>query len=71
MCNVSKTTCKWFKWANNIHKKLIKNYDKSSDKGYILEVDIEYHKKLHDLQNGLPFLSERMRIQQACLWSLW
>ena len=29
--------------------------------------DIEYYKKLHDLQNGLAFLSERMKMQQAYL----
>ena len=31
----------------------IKNYDKNSDKGYILEVDVEYLKNLHDLDSDL------------------
>ena len=34
----------------------IKNYDKDSDKGYILQVDVEYPKNLHDLHSDLPFL---------------
>ena len=36
-----------FKWVKNVSKideDFIKNYDEDSDKGYILEVDIEYPK---------------------------
>ena len=40
----------------------IKNYDEDGDKGYILEVDIEYLKNLHDLHSDLPLLPERMKI---------
>ena len=43
----------------------IKNYDKDSDKGYILEVDVEYLKKLHDSHSDLPFLPERMKINKC------
>ena len=45
--------------------KLIKNSDEESDEGYILEVDIQYTKKLHDLHSDLPFLSERMKINEC------
>ena len=31
------------------------------EKGYILEIDVEYPKNLHDLHSDLPFLSERMK----------
>ena len=43
----------------------IKSYDESSDKGYILEVDVEYSKNLHHLHSNLPFLPERMTIISA------
>ena len=41
-----------------IPRKLIKSYNKDSDKGYILEVDFEYPKALYKLRNDLPFLPE-------------
>ena len=42
----------------------IKNYDEDRDKGYILEVDVEYPKNLHDLHSDLPFLPENMKINK-------
>ena len=44
------------------NEEFIKDYDEDSDKGYILEVDVEYPKNLHDLHSDLPFLPERMKI---------
>ena len=32
------------------------------DRGYLLEVDVEYRKELHEKHNQLPFLVERMKI---------
>ena len=49
-----------FKWIDNLEKftsDFIKNYDEDSDTGYLLEVDIEYPKKLHEAHRDLPFLS--------------
>ena len=46
-----------FDWVD-----FIWNYNKDSDKGYILEVDVEYPKILHDLHSDLPFLPEKMKI---------
>ena len=39
-----------FKWV----EEFIKNYNENSYKGYILEVDIKYPKKLQDLHSDLP-----------------
>ena len=43
----------------------IKNYIEDSDKGYTLEVDVEYPKKLHDLHSDLPFLPEKKKINKC------
>ena len=43
----------------------IKSYDEDSDKGYILEVDIEYPKMLQKSHSDLLFLSERMKINKC------
>ena len=53
-----------FKWVNDvteINEEFIKNYDENNDNGYILEVDVKYSKKLHDLHSDLPFLPKRMK----------
>ena len=53
-----------FKWKEIISKfneDFIKNYDQNSNKVYILEIDVEYLKNLHDLHSNLPFLPERMK----------
>ena len=39
--------------------------NEESDKGYFLEVDVQYAEKLHDLHNHLPFLPERLRIEKV------
>ena len=39
--------------------------NEESDKGYFLEVDVQYPEKLHDLRNDLPFLPERLRIEKV------
>ena len=50
---------------SKLNENFIKNYDEESDKGYILEVDVEYPKSLHNFHNGLPFLPERMKIKKC------
>ena len=50
---------------SKIDEDFIKNYDENSDKGSILEVDVEYLKNLHDFQSDLPFLPERIKIDKC------
>ena len=47
------------------NENIINNYTEDSNKGYILEVDVEYPKKLHDLHSDLPFLPKRMKINKC------
>ena len=57
-----------FKWVEDVFRideEFIKNYDEGSDKGYILEVDVKYPKKLYNLHSGLSFLRERMKIDKC------
>ena len=64
MSNVSKIACKWFKCEKNVPKfdtYFIKNYDKDSDKGFILEVDVEYPKNVLNLYGERPFLANRKK----------
>ena len=65
-----------FKWIDNnetaepsakhvINEEFIKNYNESDNRGYILEVDVKYPKRLHELHSDLPFLSEKMKIDKC------
>ena len=70
-----------FKWIDNnetaepsslersakhvINEEFIKNHNENDIKGYILEVDVKYPKKLHELHSDLPFLSERMEVNKC------
>ena len=39
----------------------IKNYNEESDEEYFLEVDVQCPEKLHEFNNDLPFLPERIK----------
>ena len=60
-----------FKWldtletSNKINEEFIKNYNENDNKGYILEVDVKYPKRLHELHSDLPFLSEQMEVNKC------
>ena len=54
-------------WLISIYWRLIKNYDENSDKGYLFVVDVEYPKNLYKLHSDLPFLPERMKINNCTM----
>ena len=58
-----------FKWLtkkqiNNIN---LAKYNEDSNKGSILEVDLEYPKELHDLHNDYPLAAEKVRVNKDML----
>ena len=52
----------WVKKLSKFNECFIKNNDENNDKGYFLEVDVEYPKNLFSLHSDLPFLPERKKI---------
>ena len=42
----------------------MKNYNEENDEEYFLEVDVQYFEKLHETVDDLPFLPERMKIEE-------
>ena len=57
-----------FKWVDDLSiftEDFIKNYDQEDDAGYFFVVDVEYPKNLRKLHSDLPFLHERMKINNC------
>ena len=51
----------WIEDLSQFYEDFIKNYDENSDKGYIIEADIEYPKKLFNHHKVYPVLAERKK----------
>ena len=56
---------KQIKHLSQFNESLIRNYDENSNKGYFLEVDIDYPEKLFNLHKNLPFLPERKNVNKV------
>ena len=57
-----------FKWVKEVEKFTPKKIAKlvgNSRKSYILEVDVEYPEELHEMHNNLPFMPEKMKIDEV------
>ena len=57
-----------FRWMDDICKideDFVKVYNKNDNKGYILDVDVDYPNKLQNLHSDLPFLPKRMVINNT------
>ena len=60
-----KNNVKWVEDTSRINEEFIKNYNENSNKGYILEIDVKYPTKLHNLHSDLPFLPRRIEIDKC------
>ena len=63
-----KLPVKGFRWIDDISKideDFVKDYNKNNNKGYILDVNVDYTNKLQNLHSDLPFLPERMIINNT------
>ena len=58
-----------FKWMTEkqINKIDLAKYNENSEKGLILEVDLEYPKELHELHNDYPLAAERVCVNKNML----
>lgn len=56
MGNVKKLPVDDFKWVENTI-----SINKYFTENHIPEIDVQYHEKLHDFHNGLPFSPIRMK----------
>ena len=65
MAMSEKLPIKGFKWMveiSGIDENFVKSYNKNSGKGYILKVDVDYPRELQNLHYDLPFLPEKVDV---------
>ena len=55
----------WIKDNSKFNKCSIQNYNEESNKGFFLEVDVQYPEKFHELFNNISFLPERIKIEKV------
>ena len=68
MAMSEKLPIRGFKWMvdiSGIDENFIKSYNKNSNKGYILKVDIDYPRELQNLHCDLPFLPKKMIVNNT------
>ena len=56
-----------FRWVPSPEYINLDSYDENSDKGLILEVDLEYPKELHSLHNDYPLAPEKITVGEEML----
>ena len=68
MAMSEKLPIKGFKWMVDIFRideNFVKSYNKNSCKGYILKVDVNYPRELQNLHCDLPFLPEKIVVNNT------
>jgi len=54
-----------FKWMTEIHLENWREISSQEGRGWVLEVDLEYPKELHDLHNDYPLAPERIVVNKV------
>ena len=57
-----------FTWEEDLSiftSDFIKNYDENSDKGYLFRVDVTYPQEMRELHVDLPFLCNKMQVNEV------
>ena len=56
-----------FQWLKNVDEFDVMSVNEASDVGYILEVDLKYPDKLHELHNDYPLAPEKLTVTNDIL----
>ena len=56
-----------FKWLKNVDELDVMSINEKSDVGSILEVDLEYPDKLHEIHNDYPLAPEKLTVTNDIL----
>ena len=56
-----------FKWIENVDKFDVMSINKKSPIGYLLEVDVEFADKMHELYNDYPLAPEKLAVSSDLL----
>ena len=62
---LSANNFEWLKDLSKYDKSVIKSSNEESDKGYFLEVDVQYPENLHILHNDLPSFLKGIKIEKV------
>ena len=55
---------KWFEEISEFNQDFTESYNGESDKGYFLEVDVQYLENIHNLHNDVPFSPKIIKIEK-------
>ena len=59
------TNFKWVEEKFEFNEDFLKSSNDDSDELYFIEVDIQYHEHLHNLNNDPTFMPERIKIEKV------
>ena len=55
----------WIEETSQLNEDFIKNCNEENDEVYFLEVDVQFPEKIFELDDELPFLSERKKLEKS------